>query len=193
MSLSKRIAYLGIADYDYLSARLLLLCGLGNTAMPKAAEAFEKIFKLFLMLEAKITQNKDLGPNDLKKYNHKITKLFTIIKSKIPAQFDKEWDDYFKMLQDSYSRRYPEHWKEYKMDLSLFHLDKAYAYFRNNVILNFPQEEQVRARDFGTFLSDAYKSDTIKWIKRQGGKTPSEILTISNQSFDELEINKDKL
>ena len=91
VSLTKRISYLGIADFDYLSARLLLLCGIGNTGLSKSAEAFEKLFKLFLMLEARITQNIELVPKDLKKYNHKLGRRFTDVKLKSGAKFEKEW------------------------------------------------------------------------------------------------------
>jgi hypothetical protein len=192
-SLNKRISWLGLADFDYLSARILLLCGLGNTGLVKAAEAFEKIFKLFLMLEAKITENKELNEKDLKIYGHNIEKLFAAVKSKIPVSFDKKWDDYFKMFEDCYSRRYPEHWKEHIININLRDLDEAYTYFRNGVIFNFPDEEKARAKDFGTFLYGPYNADVKNWIKTQGGKTPSEILTLNNLSFDVLDINKERL
>ena len=169
------------------------MCGIGNTGLSKAAEAFEKLFKLFLMLEAKIMQNRELVPKDLKKYNHKLGILFTDVKLKSGARFEKEWDDYFQMLQDTYGRRYPEHWKVHKIQVSLYHLDNAYTYFRNAIILNFPEEERTRAKDFGTFLYDAYDTRVNKWIERQGGKTPSQILRLNNQCFGELNVNKEKL
>jgi hypothetical protein len=115
-SLDKRIEYLGLADMDYLSARLLLMSGLATTGFPKAAEAFEKIFKLFLMLEAKISSNAELTESDLKSYSHNLIKFFNEVKTKLPdTNFDSAWDDYLKTLQESYTRRYPENWKEHHL------------------------------------------------------------------------------
>lgn len=192
-SLSKRLAYLGLADFDYLSARLLSLCGLGNTAFPKAAEAFEKLFKLFLMLEAKITRNEDLGPKDLRAYSHDLVKLFHAVKTKIPATFDGEWDAYFTELRDAYNRRYPEHWREFVMEVNVHKLDLAYTYLRNGVARNFPVEERTRARHFGTFIYDAYNAKIVQWIRSLGGLAPEDILRLNNESLETLEIDFSRL
>jgi len=193
-SLNKRIEYLGLADMDYLSARLLLMSGLANTGFPKAAEAFEKIFKLFLMLEAKISSNAELTESDLKSYGHNLIKLFNEIKIKLPnTTFDSTWDDYLNTLQESYTRRYPENWKEFRLILDLDQLDKAYSYFRNNVILNFPQEEQTRTRQFGTFIYDAYRGDLSKRIQKTGALPPAKILKWKNHSLDDFNIDFESL
>ena len=90
-SLKKRISYLGIADFDYLSARLLLLSALGNTGLPKAAEAFEKLLKLFILLASKIQDNKELTEKDLKKeYGHNLVDLFNSTKKYIPVGTKKD-------------------------------------------------------------------------------------------------------
>ena len=179
--LEKRIAYLGLADIDYLSARLLLLSGLVTTGFPKAAEAFEKLLKLFLLLEAKISSNIELTEKQMKAYSHNLIKLFDVVKSKIPnTHFDQSWDDYFKTLQDSYTRRYPENWTVFQITYSLEQLDKGYVFFRNGVIGNFPPEEQSRVREFGTFIYDAYRGDRSKIIKDAGSLTPAEIFKMRN-------------
>jgi hypothetical protein len=74
-SLQKRLAYLGIADFDYLSARVLLRHGLVVTGLAKVSDAFEKIMKLNLILEAKITRNEDLDPEKVKAYLHNLRAL----------------------------------------------------------------------------------------------------------------------
>ena len=189
-SLDKRISYLGLADFDYLSARLLLLSALGNTGMPKAAEAFEKLLKLYLLLSAKITDNKELTEGELKlSYGHNLLSLFREAKKSIPAHFPAEWDDFFTMLQDSYSRRYPENWKEFTLIVSVSQIDEAYMYLRNNIIRNFPPEEHVRVRHFGTFIYDAYKTGISARLTELGRLTPKEILMKDNVFFDKFDID----
>lgn len=192
-SLDKRLAYLGLADFDYLAARILLLSGLGNSGFAKAAEAFEKLLKLMLMLEAKITRNEELDPKELKTYSHDILKLFHEVKGRIGAQFDTTWDEYFEFLRDSYSRRYPEHWKEFRLEVDIDKLDKAYAFLRGNVVPNFPAEEQDRVQQFGTFLGDAYPQEIIKFIKSRGVLPPGEALRLHNKHLDEMKISKSKM
>jgi hypothetical protein len=193
-SLNKRIEYLGLADMDYLSARLLLMSGLATTGFPKAAEAIEKIFKLFLILEAKISRNVELTEGDMRSYGHNLIKLLNEVKTKLPnTTFVSNWDDYLKILQDSYTRRYPENWKEFRLTVNLDQLDKVYSYLRNNVILNFPQEEQTRTRQFGTFIYDAYRGDLSKRIQKTGALSPAEILKWKNHSFDDFDIDFESL
>jgi HEPN domain-containing protein len=189
-SLEKRLSYLGIADFDYLSARLLLQNGLVFTALPKAAEAIEKLLKLFLLLEAKITRNEELDEKRMKAYGHNLTRLFAELKVKAPATFGADWDDYLTLLQDSYAQRYPEQWEELRIETSVNQLDSAYTYLRNSIIQNFPLEEQDRVRHFGTFIYDAYTNDVRELIRRLGGQAPGELLRHSNKSFELLDIDK---
>lgn len=192
-SLQKRIAYLGIADFDYLSARLLLLYGLAFAGLPKAAESFEKLLKLFLLLEAKIAREEELTPKQLKAYGHDLPKLFAALKEKVPAKFGSDWDDLFALLQDSYDRRYPEHWREFRMEVSVHSIDIAYTYLRNNVVPNFPVEEQGRVRQFGTFIYAAYTPAVRALIERLGGRSPGDVLRLNNQSFESLDIDPNSL
>ena len=193
-SLDKRMEYLGLADMDYLSARLLLMSGLATTGFPKAAEAFEKILKLFLILEAKISSNVELTEGDMKSYGHNLIKLLNEVKTKLPdTTFDSTLVDYLKTLQESYTRRYPENWEAHHLTINLDHLDEAYSYFRNNVILNFPQEEQTRTRQFGTFIYDAYRGDISKRIKKSGALPPAEILKWKNHSLGNFNIDFESL
>lgn len=193
-SLDKRVAYLGLADFDYLAARVQLLSGLGVSGLAKAAEAFEKILKLFLMLEAKISRNEELDPKYLKTYSHNLLKLFQEVKNRVAAaSWDPGWEEYLQSLQDSYSRRYPEHWKEFYIEVDIDKLDMAYAYLRGNVSRNFPKEEKDRAQQFGTFIGDAYSPDLMNFIKGRGGLTPSEALRLHNKHIDEMNILKSKI
>jgi hypothetical protein len=106
-SLNKRLAYLGIADFDYLSARILLRHGIVFTGLPKAADAFEKIMKLCLVLEAKITRNEELEPKDLKRFEHDLPKLLAEFKLRTGIPVTDSVDEYFAMLKDAAARRCP--------------------------------------------------------------------------------------
>ena len=191
-SLSKRLEYLGIADLDYLAARLLLIYGLAFQALPQAAEAFEKLLKLSLILEAKITRNEELTPKDLKGYGHDLAKLSKELKTRVGMPFGSDWDGFFKLLQDSYDRRYPEHWKAFQLEISLVQLDGYYTALRNNIVQNFPREEQARARQFGTFIYDAYRPNVnpkvLAIIEGLGGKLPGEVLKWNNERFTDLDF-----
>ncbi|WP_165071980.1 hypothetical protein [Paludisphaera rhizosphaerae] len=191
--MKKRLEYLGMADFDYLAARLLMIHGLVTVALPKAAEAVEKLMKLFLVLEAKISRNENLTAKDLKGYGHDLERLFAQFKTKVPVTFGGEWDDYVKCLQESYTYRYPEHWTQYRAELDLDKLDFVYVHMRNNIILNFPLEERQRVRHFGTFLYDAYTAEAFDLIGRLGGKNPGEILRLSNQQFALLDIDASRI
>lgn len=194
-TLKKRLEYLGIADMDYLSARALLINGLTHTGLSKGAEAFEKLFKLFLILDAKITRSTDMTQQELKKYEHKLVVLFELVVSKIPnaTPFDPSWKEYFTQLQGAYKTRYPESWAEIKLINDLSNLDKAYSYFRNNITVNFPLEEQEKTKQFGTFIMIAYNSEVVAYIKNHGGMSPYQLLSKDNASFSELNIDKEKL
>lgn len=193
-SLIKRFEYLGIADMDYLSARILLLNGVTHTGLSKAAEAFEKIFKLFLIIEAKITKNEELTQKELKQYEHKLVKLFELVMSKLPQKtYHQSIKNYFIQLQSAYSLRYPESWKQALLINSLEDLDKLYCYFRNNITTNFPLEEQEKVKFFGTFILNAYNNSVLSYIKKLGGMSPKEALSQHNKYYEELNINKDKL
>ncbi len=192
-SLEKRLSYLGIADFDYLSARLLLLNGLIFSALPKAAEALEKLIKLFILLEAKIQRNEELTAEQLKSYGHNLIKLLNELKKKIPIDFGPDWDVYFQLLQDSYTQRYPEKWTEMHIETSVHQLDTVFTYLRNNIIQNFPIEEQQRARHFGTFIYDCYSSDVRALIGLLGGRQPGELLRHMNESFNQLDIETERL
>jgi len=194
-SLQKRLEYLGIADMDYLSARILIINGMTHTGLSKAAEAFEKLFKLFLVLEAKITRNEELTQKELKQYEHKLVKLFEKVVVKIPGAtpFDKSWKEYFEQLEMAYKTRYPESWKEVRLINDLTNLDKAYCYFRNNITVNFPKEEQEKIKSFGTFILKAYNKDIVSYIVKQGGMSPKEAFLKHNKYSSEFNINQAKI
>jgi hypothetical protein len=191
-SLNKRIAYLGIADFDYLASRVLLRDGLIFSGLPRAAEAFEKILKLNLILEAKITRNDDLKPEDLKRFGHDLPKLLTEFRSRTSIGVEPEIEPYFAMLKDSVAHRYPEHWKTYKAEMNIDLLDHLYAQFRNLAVLNFPIEERERARCFGTFLGDAYTPEMVSRIQGLGGRSPWDLLAFRNESLESFDLDHER-
>jgi hypothetical protein len=191
-SLNKRLAYLGIADFDYLAARVLLRDGLIFSGLPRAAEAFEKIVKLNLILEAKITRNAELEPEDLKRFGHDLPKLLTEFTRLTTIAVEPETEPYFAMLEDSLAHRYPEHWKTYKAEMNIAFLDHLYAQFRNLALANFPAEERERARCFGTFLGDAYTPDMIARIRGLGGRSPWDLLAYRNESLKSFDLDLER-
>lgn len=193
-SLVKRLEYLGIADMDYLSARSLLINGLTHTGLSKAAEAFEKLFKLFLIIEAKVTRDYHLTQKELKQYEHKLVKLFEVAMSKLPEKnYHQSVKDFFQQLENAYKLRYPESWKEARLINDFQNLDKMYCYFRNNITINFPKEEMGKTKEFGTFIIKGYKNDVVKYIQDHGGLTPKQIFSKDNKYLSEFNIDLSKL
>jgi len=192
-SLNQRLAYLSIADFDYLSARILLLFGLAHTGFPKAAEAFEKLFKLFLLLGTKIIKNEELTERDLKIYKHKLVTLFNKIKPMIPVNFDKSYDDYFLFLQETYHKRYPENWESFKYEVEISKLDNSYLYLRNSIVKNFPPEEHKRVQQFGGFISDGYSEKIKEIINKRTGNSLKGMLLQDNEHIKNYDISFSKL
>jgi len=189
-SLNKRLGYLGIADFDYLAARILLRDGLIFSGLPKAAEAFEKIMKLNLMLEAKITRNEELETEELKRhFGHDLPRLLTDFTKRTGISIRREIEPYFEMLKDSVGHRYPEHWKTYKAELNIELMDHLYAQFRNLAVANFPAEERARARCFGTFLGDSYTPEMVARIHEIGGRSPWDLLAYRNESIKIFDLD----
>jgi hypothetical protein len=188
-SLNKRLAYLGIADFDYLSARVLLRHGLVFTGLPKAADALEKIIKLSLILEAKITRNEELDPRHLKRFEHRLKDLLVELGKRTGITIDATVAEYFAMLQDAAMRRYPEHWNTYRAESSVDQLDEVYCQLRNLATDNFPIEERERARCFGTFIGDAYTDTMIERIQELGGESPWVLLAYNNKQLDKFHLD----
>lgn len=187
-ALDKRMSYLGLADFDYLSARTLIRSGLGISGLAKAAEAFEKILKLILVLEAKISRNHVLTAKELKAMGHNLHDLLNSLRDRVGATFGKDWDEYFHVLRSAYSNRYPEHWSQFAAKLDVSQLDVAYAFLRGNAVDNFPAEEQFRARQFGTFLADSYTPQVLEAMRRDNAPLPGELLRHGNRSLPEMKI-----
>lgn len=194
-SLNKRLSYLAIADMDYLSARLLLLCGLTSVGLSKAAEAFEKLLKLFLILEAKINNDLSLEGSHLKNtYKHRLLKIWIEVKSNVPITFDDSWDEYFGRLERAYKMRYPEDWKIGKFENNIDHLDSAYSCLRKNISDNFPLEEITKTKQFGGFIYKAYTPEINDAIIKLGGVlTPKDIFLKNNKKIDDFGIDLKKI
>lgn len=189
-SFSKRLSYLGLADIDYLSARILMLSGVPTTAFGKAAEAMEKILKLNLMLAIKIITGKELDEKALKKeFGHGIARVYNRLMQITNTPADNGFIEYFKILEESYKRRYPENWKSFSMEVDLEKFDKAYCEFRAVAALNFPAEEQERAGQFGTFLGDIYNPSLIRRVNNDGMLSPAEALRKNNNHIAKLGLN----
>ncbi len=168
---------------------MLVLCGLPSTGLPKASEAFEKLLKLLLILEADVRRNEELTPKQLKAYGHDLTKLFKAVKATSMVVFNEGWDVYFETLKAAYSRRYPEHWTSAVVEINVDHLDAAYSYFRSSVVDNLPAAERSRARVFGTDFFAAYTPEVGETIRRNAGVTIGEILRSRNQFPPHMEID----
>lgn len=195
MSINKVQEYLGLADVDYLAARLLILNGMPTVGLSKSAEAIEKQFKLFFLVYEKVANNRGLTTKELRKKGHNLLGMLGSYNSLVPEQnkIGEDWHNYLKLLQDSYDKRYPENWSSWEASININELDSLYVFLRNLNVRNFPVEIKDRALDFGTFLGDVWKEETIiDKIISNGLKLPMEVLRLSNKSFDSLNIKKEK-
>ena len=187
--LNQRLNYLAIADMDYLAARSLMLSGNPFCGMPKAAEALEKIMKLFLILETKISRNEELSAKDLKKYSHNLIKLSKKVESLCPMQLDEHWKNYLEKLQKSYHDRYPDNWaNEMEWSSDIDNLDAIYAYLRLNISSNFPLEEVKVAKSFGVNILPAYNDEIVRKIEEAGMLSPIDLLSKHNKQIDKFNV-----
>ena len=187
--LNQRLNYLAIADMDYLAARSLMLSGNPFCGMPKAAEALEKIMKLFLILETKISRNEELSAKDLKKYSHNLIKLSKKVESLCPMQLDEHWKNYLEKLQKSYHDRYPDNWaNEMEWSSDIDNLDAIYAYLRLNISSNFPLEEVEVAKSFGVNILPAYNDEIVRKIEEAGMLSPIDLLSKHNKQIDKFNV-----
>jgi len=176
-----------MADMDYLAARLLLLSGNPFCGMPKASEAIEKIMKLFLVVEAKISRNEELSAKELKKYSHNLINLADKVETICPMQLRGEWKKHLEELQKSYDMRYPDKWAnkmEWKSDID--NLDSIYAYLRQNISKNFPAEERPTADRFGGNIISAYNDEIVEKIEEAGMLSPINLLSKKNKQRDKF-------
>jgi len=185
--LNQRLQYLAIADMDYLAARLLLLSANPFCGMPKAAESLEKIMKLFLILEAKISRNEELSAKDLKKYSHNLLKLSEKVESLCPMQLGENWKNYLEKLQNFYYHRYPDNWsKKMEWISDIDNLDAIYAYLRHNISSNFPLEDMAIAKRFGVNILSAYNDEIVRKIEEAGMLSPIDLLAKQNKQRDKF-------
>jgi len=189
--LNKRKEYLGLADFDYLSARLLLLSGLATTGFPLAAQAIEKLLKIFLLLYEKRINNRVVTKIELiREWKHRLTKLFKYLNQNIDVPFDSTWDHYLQKLEDAYKkRRYPEDWTKHKYDVEVVTLDKVYCYLRNITIAYFPEKEKEEVRKLGTFIYNAYTEENKDKIKEWDGIPPDKLFYLRNESAKDFNID----
>ena len=195
MSINKVQEYLGLADIDYLAARLLILNGMPTVGLSKSAEAIEKQFKLFFLMFEKINNNKELTTKELKSKGHNLMDMLSSFNLLVPEKMrlGDDWHNYLRLLQDAYGKRYPENWDSWEAAINIDELDDLYVYLRNLNARNLPPELKERGTDFGTFLGDIWKEETIiDKIKSNGLKLPMEVLKLNNESFNSLNIKKGK-
>lgn len=192
-SITKISEYLGLADADYLAARMLLLGGLPTVGLSKAAEAMEKQFKLFFLQFERIENGRELDVRDLKGYGHRLREMLESYNGMVPAErrLDDSWKSYLELLEEAYAKRYPEHWEKWEAEVDLGKLDCGYVYLRNANADNFPAELRDRARDFGTFIGDVFRQEAFsKRIALLGLLHPIEYLKLNNESYGDLAIHK---
>lgn len=183
---------LGVADIDYLSARLLFMSGLPTVGMSKASEALEKLLKIAIVCLSKIQENKDLEDNDLKKYGHNLIRLLDEYNRLIPVEeFKLKGEpEILKNLMAAYSLRYMSGSGDFELGFSLDHFDHWYSFLRNQIVLNLPMELREDSKQFGTFLGNLYETDIKDIVQPYGLLLPGDILQLSNDKFENLDIDK---
>jgi len=141
------------------------------------------------LLSTKIIEEDALEAKYLRReYQHKITKLLKEVRKRIHVKLGRSWDTYFSMLEKAYSCRYPEGWKEATFVNDLSNLDTAYRYLRNNIVKNFPVEEQNKAEVFGGFIYKGYNPEVQEIIIKQGGLPPEKIFSIQNKEKENFNV-----
>lgn len=200
----KPLSLLGAADMDYVASRSLMLSGVFLPATAKAAEAVEKLLKLFAMCEHGIDTGQLAAPQQVKKFGHGIVGLFERMVNRLRADVDPNllaspdavwvWE-FVQHLQEAYKRRYPDSWAmnmRYSID-DLFKLDAVYTWIRNGVVHNMSPEYQEQARLFGASFASAYTPEVLAAIRSNGALTPFDLLRLHNGKLPELEIRHDLL
>ena len=76
---------LGAADMDYIAARSLMLSFIFPAGQAKAAEATEKILKLFAMCEHGMSTGQPASPRQVRAFGHGIVDLFDRVVGRLRA------------------------------------------------------------------------------------------------------------
>lgn len=184
----RMLGYLEVADIDYLSARALMLNGLVTTALPKAAEALEKIMKLLLAIEAKLNRGEEFDSKRFREFGHDLGALSAELQERMPTQHSASRTAYCRRLQETYRHRYPENRPDdftYEGNIDAF--DGQYVFLRNQVARNFPPDHVAAAQTFAVFSAAAFGPQMTETIAELGGQPPGHILRASNKSVDSLD------
>ena len=190
------LSYLGLADSDYVAARLLLLSGLPFPGMAKALEALEKQLKLYFLLKEKLEAGRHLTPDDLKARRHGLRKMVKDFNDAAPlaCQISSAWDPLLKTLEKAYKRRYPEDWNEWEVEFDLSQFDELYSFLRGLNAANFEPQEQSRAAQLGTFLGDYWRLANVdQLIRDRGLMPPMDVVRLNNEYFDSLGVDEQRL
>ncbi|MBC7877730.1 MAG: hypothetical protein H7Y59_11230 [Anaerolineales bacterium] len=126
----KLTSYLGIADIDYLCARLLFMSGFPIVAMAKAAESLEKLLKLSIVLLARIYSGIELTDDQLKnEYGHDLRKLLDGYNKMAPPEVKLIGNtEILENLRKAYNLRYTAKNKDIKLAFALDEFDNWYVY-----------------------------------------------------------------
>ncbi|HND90968.1 MAG TPA: hypothetical protein PLI75_04240 [Anaerolineales bacterium] len=187
----KLMDYLGIADIDYLSARLLFMSGFPIVAMAKAAEALEKLFKILIVMITRIYSQVELTDDQLKKdYGHDLGKLLKGYNKIAPESVRLIGDTtILDNLRKAYNLRYTGRDKEINLEFSLEEFDKWYVLLRNLIVRNTPKELAIEVRQFGTFHGKLYEAGMEKILSQYRTLRPGDILRYQNAMFDKLDVD----
>jgi len=189
----KLVDYLGIADIDYLSARLLFMSGFPIVAMAKAAESIEKLFKILIVMITRIYFQQELTDDDLKKrYGHNLEKLLKGYNEIAPDNAKLVGDTaILNNLQMAYNLRYSGKDKDIKLVFALDEFDRWYVLLRNLIVENIPQELKAEVTQFGTFHGKLYESGIEKLLSEYETMRPGDVLRYKNAMFDQLVIDQE--
>lgn len=175
-----------ICDFDYLSARLNFMCGLIMPGLGKTSETIEKSFKLLLSMRG-------ISSEELKeKFRHSLRKLTEEIGRQYKIKFGEGNHKFLKELEEAYSTRYAENWKEEQYwNPKLKELDSFYFQIRNKIVENFPDKNFLKERS--TLLDAAHKGTIFLDLKSEYGSMKLEEIFKRANYYWEKFITIDKL
>ncbi|MCF7846252.1 MAG: HEPN domain-containing protein [Candidatus Peribacteraceae bacterium] len=130
--------WLMMADFEYLSARLLLTHSVYITGLSSAARALELYLKVLVHQKKKV-------PFDqmFKEYGHSINKLL----KELNINLDSTGDKVVKDLNESYKNRYPDNWKgDVKWRFWLHEIDKIICLVHNDVWILIDESEKIEIK-----------------------------------------------
>jgi len=166
---------LGMADFHYLSARILFLHILYPTAWHTSATAVEMYFKMVLFLK---------GNQDTRRYGHNLAKIVKETGIKLDPEAKKIMSD----LEKSYKgKKYPDSWESdviWKDDLD--RLDILVRQLRNLILEQIPIEEKKSIQDILKILTK--RNSLMPEVATRYGTANLNSFSLANQSFHKFKF-----